>query len=519
MSAKTFQLLHPYTVLGGSGGWVPAPVWSPDGQWLAVTTMGEIHRADLWAVNVSSQEEYCLGWASSPVWSPDAHSLIFGRMPCETVPCYEDTQLMQVKVGEWEPQAIDVPAASVPLAWVSNFKASSGAGSTLACPAESGPEVLACDIQNALLARDMVVLSDLMADPFAIGYWRSEGLSLTAEEAAAELDQSRLPADTSSLTFTIDRAQFPPLMSMPLEGMFGPDVEVVGVVYSEGWGVDGLGAALIYITEPTDGAYAWHGIVLSSEKFDKAQTAEPAPAENTDNTWQISLANEEWVAEAKAVFPTSGSDYYYELVVSKLDNSLSWTLVQAEELWAMGYILPVPIHFSKDGSQLFFVHQSTADGCGLFASGSNLQQVELATGQFSEINGTAGISQAISPDDSTLALVRRTTDTTALILLDLLSGAEREVPLSVGEPTESGRIVWSPDGSSLVLTLAHEPCSSNWTHSIVQVDIPSLTITTLVEKDERHFWSTEWVENKIRLEDVQGNRWWLALESGEIIDD
>jgi len=254
LSAETFQLLHPYTVIGGSGGWAPAPVWSPDGQWLAVTTMGENHRVDLWAVNVSD---------------PDGQSLVFGRLPCEDVPCYEDAQLVQVKVGDWEPQAIDVPAASNPLAWISSIQESSGAGGILVCPAEGDPEALACSIQEALLARDIAALPTLMADPFATGYWASEGLSRTAEEAAAELDQYRLPADTNSLTFTTDRTQFPPLMGIPPEAMFGPDVSVAMVIYSEGWGPDGLGSALLFVIEQPDGTYVWNGILVSFEKFDK----------------------------------------------------------------------------------------------------------------------------------------------------------------------------------------------------------------------------------------------------------
>jgi Tol biopolymer transport system component len=513
LGLETFQLLHPYQVLGGSGGWVPAPVWSPDGQWLAVTTMGERHRVDLWAVNIASQEEHDLGWAHSPVWSPDGGSLIFSQMPCEDVPCYEEAQIVEVRVGEWEPQVTALPAGSNPLAWVSSFGA--GTGSALACPAESGPEALACDLQQALLSRDIAGLTSLMADPFFIGYWLSEGFSLSAGEAAAELDQYRLPADTSSLTFTTDRAQFPPLMGTPLDSMFGPDVDVALVVYSEGWGQDGLGAAMLFVVKEADGTYLWNGILDAPSVSNPPE--EGPPADTT--TWQSSLTGGDWVAEAMAVFPNEGGDYYRELVVSRLDQSLSWTLVQETELWALGYSLPVPLHFTQDGRYLYFTHRVTPDGCGLFAGGSDLQQVDLATGQINEIPATAGVGQALSPDDATLALVRRTPETTSLVLHDLLSGQEREMTLAEGNALQAGRLVWSPDGSSVVLTLAHEPCAAGWAHSIVQVDITTLTLTTLVEKDERRFWSTEWAENKIRLEDVQGNGWWLSLESGQIDPD
>jgi hypothetical protein len=102
------------------------------------------------------------------------------------------------------------------------------------------------------------------------------------------------------------------------------------------------------------------------------------------------------------------------------------------------------------------------------------------------------------------------------VLHNLLSDEEREVMLAEGDAMQAGRVVWPPDGSSLVLALTHEPGSSNWAHSVVRVDLTLLTVATLVEKDKRRFWSTEWTDNKIRLEATQGNRWWLAVESGQV---
>ncbi len=247
-------------------------------------------------------------------------------------------------------------------------------------------------------------------------------------------------------------------------------------------------------------------------------TDEPIPTEESDDSnWRASLTGGEWVAEARAIFPSGGGDYYRELVVSKLDNSVSWTLVEEKELWAMGYSLPVPIFFSKEGSQFYYVHQTMADGCGIFAGGSNLQRVDLQTGQITEVAGTQGIGQAISSDSATLALVRRTPETLTLILHDLLSGDEQQVLLPGEAALQAGGIVWSPDGGSLVLALAHEPCSAKWTHSIVEFDVRSLEPTVLIEQDGRRFWPTEWRDDRILLNDFEGNRWWLDPESEQVV--
>lgn len=128
---------------------------------------------------------------------------------------------------------------------------------------------LACQVQDALLARDIDRIGSLMRDPFVIGYWQSEGVTREASAAAAEMDQSRLSANTSGMTFTTDRSLFPPLFGMPPDNMFGPEVDVVLIVYSEGWGEQDLGAALLYFTRSESGIYEWFGIVVDGTHFDK----------------------------------------------------------------------------------------------------------------------------------------------------------------------------------------------------------------------------------------------------------
>ena len=62
---------------------------------------------------------------------------------------------------------------------------------------------------------------------------------------------------------------FPPLFGNPPEGRFGPDVDVTMIIYSEGWGPVGLGAALLYKVQMPDETDIWHGMILTFEHFDK----------------------------------------------------------------------------------------------------------------------------------------------------------------------------------------------------------------------------------------------------------
>lgn len=130
-------------------------------------------------------------------------------------------------------------------------------------------ESLSLELQEALMTNNTgSLVYDYMNDPFVIGYWGSEGALRSPQDMFGELANALLPHPASGLTFTTDRAAFPPLAGMPPEAMFGPDVDVAMVIYSEGWGQDGLGAALLYIARDDCGMYYWYGMVFSGVHFD-----------------------------------------------------------------------------------------------------------------------------------------------------------------------------------------------------------------------------------------------------------
>lgn len=109
LESQNVHTIHPYSPIGASWGWLPAPVWSPDGEWLAVLTLSERNKADLWVVRRDGTEEYHLGWADQPVWRPYGQLLAYRSYPDETATL--------VELGVWEPQQLDLPPKSVPQVW------------------------------------------------------------------------------------------------------------------------------------------------------------------------------------------------------------------------------------------------------------------------------------------------------------------------------------------------------------------------------------------------------------------
>jgi hypothetical protein len=127
-----------------------------------------------------------------------------------------------------------------------------------------------CNVIDGIRSRNTAALPGWMVDPFTIGYWGSEGRTDTPFGIIEELQSSRLPQDPSmTMTFTADREAFPPLAGMSPEVMFGPDLNVTFIIYSEGWGLDGEGATLLYFVEDEAGRTRWYGLVYSDNHFDK----------------------------------------------------------------------------------------------------------------------------------------------------------------------------------------------------------------------------------------------------------
>lgn len=126
-----------------------------------------------------------------------------------------------------------------------------------------------CNVRDSFVSRNTQPLMGYMSDPFFMGYWQSEGAKRSLDEALAEILGTHMPADTSSMTFTMNREEFPSLFGAPPDQMFGPENVPDAIIYSEGWGADGQGAALLYFREEPDGKYRWYAMVVAPAHFDK----------------------------------------------------------------------------------------------------------------------------------------------------------------------------------------------------------------------------------------------------------
>jgi len=113
-------------------------------------------------------------------------------------------------------------------------------------------------------------LSYTIGNPFVIGYWRSEGVTMPREEAYQQLTENYLPSPDDVVIIT-DPDQFPDLDGMPLESMWGPEVDVAANLYSKGWGPEGQDEAMIVIARCSQNGqegYFWYGMLYAMGGFE-----------------------------------------------------------------------------------------------------------------------------------------------------------------------------------------------------------------------------------------------------------
>jgi hypothetical protein len=112
LESGTTSFLHPYRPVG-SGGWPPAPGWSPDGEWLTLNA-GAVVRGglDTWIVNLEGQE-YNVGLCSTWFWSPDGR-----RLACTSTSQSLGTGVWIIEIDTWDLHELDLPEGVKISGWI-----------------------------------------------------------------------------------------------------------------------------------------------------------------------------------------------------------------------------------------------------------------------------------------------------------------------------------------------------------------------------------------------------------------
>jgi len=139
---------------------------------------------------------------------------------------------------------------------------------TATAPAPALPDAFSQQMRDAVSAADFAAMRGLMDETlFVIAFW--PGNSLPPMPATDAIGQLR------NLHMTGGPIRFPepdaPLFEMlgnqdPLH-IFQSDVQVVDVLFSQGWGSEGLGEAMLFVAQRPDGSFWWYSIIIAPTGF------------------------------------------------------------------------------------------------------------------------------------------------------------------------------------------------------------------------------------------------------------
>ena len=228
----------------------------------------------------------------------------------------------------------------------------------------------------------------------------------------------------------------------------------------------------------------------------------------------------EWIAEERW-------DHRSERLTFKIFNtgqSKSWTILDHE--FRLGAIQPELLGWSSDSRHFYYRYLGSDEAgegkCEPFGvkAGLRLYRFDVGSGATALISLPEGIEHAISPDETKLAYVKAG-EPPELVIRDVAGGAEQTfpVPRPPSLPPQgkliAGEIVWSPDGSQLVLSAVTYVECGTMSPAILKFDLATHSFSELVALDSGGIYPTRWpVEERILITAWGGSSWWIDAATG-----
>lgn len=181
----------------------------------------------------------------------------------------QTAQVTGYKSADDEWWRVVCPVDSTTACWVSADAAltepagAPDAGPTTTNTIEVNVEAFTRQLASALATKKYDVLRGMMADPFTIGYWRSEGTQPTRDEALVLVKNWVGPSTDLVVDLAGKTDQIKLLDGTNPLSMWGPNVQVVKSLYVKGLGTSHKDEALLIIAKRGDGSLYWYGMLFA----------------------------------------------------------------------------------------------------------------------------------------------------------------------------------------------------------------------------------------------------------------
>lgn len=232
----------------------------------------------------------------------------------------------------------------------------------------------------------------------------------------------------------------------------------------------------------------------------------------------------QWLAQASFEFLDSGAAFRVRLAVRKSDGSVEWTPVDYTQR-GLGYNYPALRSWSPDSRFFYYFNMPIPDGCGdFYPIESEWSVLDVTTGALSALSVPVGRGHTISPDARTMVYASASPPYN-LHFHSTVDFSEQLIPLPLGategEAIQAGGAVWSPDGSSFVLSVAYgDPCGEEpLSFSIVRVDdVSGPVLYTLIDGSRKLLRVLLWdPSNRILVRDWNDYSWWIDSLTGQTV--
>ena len=133
-------------------------------------------------------------------------------------------------------------------------------------PPDPSATEFAQTIVTTLNAKNFDAAKSKMGQSFSMAFWQSQGMSLTPDEAIQQLQLNYIGAATV-LTHDPDMDLNTLLGGANPYSIMGLDASTSLAFFVSGWGLDGRGEAILYVTRRPDGSMYWYGVLIAPGGF------------------------------------------------------------------------------------------------------------------------------------------------------------------------------------------------------------------------------------------------------------
>lgn len=132
-------------------------------------------------------------------------------------------------------------------------------------PPCTNPIDFAQTVVTTLNAKNFSTAKNLMGQSFTFGYWQSQGTSYSPDEAVLQLPTFIGP--NTILTPDPNKDLNTLLGGLNPYSIMGLDPSNSLGLFVSGWGLDGKGEAILYVTRKADGSLYWHSVLIAPTGF------------------------------------------------------------------------------------------------------------------------------------------------------------------------------------------------------------------------------------------------------------